>query len=360
MKQALVILAFVVLIILALGVGSAIFFGAGLGTGSGRDGGVFQTVDRGATWVQKVKVAGGGSLAGVEATHLAIFPKLPQTIYLGTLGHGLWRSTSSAEEWTPVVSGQALTNRTEITALALDPVNPALFYVGARLERGGELERTTDGGATFETVFIPARTNATIVGVVVDPSRPERIYIGTSDGGTLVSENRGTTWRALRWFGAQVGLLRLAPDGTIWIALKSSGLLRSKDRGNTWEDMSAKLGGAIRSFEFDPNRPGTIYAGTNQGLKRSTDSGNTWSYFNLIVPPQALPITAVALPMSDPQTIYAGGGNFVFKSNDGGLTWQSVRLPTSRRIVALIADPIHSGTIFLGLARGEGRLLFGS
>ncbi|MBI2625713.1 hypothetical protein HYW68_01530 [Candidatus Parcubacteria bacterium] len=360
MKQALGILAFIVVIIVAVGVGGAILFGSGLGAGNSRDGGVFQTADRGETWIQKTKIFGGGSLAGVEATHMAISPARPPTIYLGTLGQGLWRSTSSAEDWTQVVSGQTLTNRSEITALALDPANPLLFYVGVRRSGAGELERTTDGGATFEAVFIPARTSTTIVGVVVDPSRPERIYIATSDGGILVSENRATTWRALRWFGSAVELARLAPDGTLWIALRSSGLFRSKDRGSTWEDMSAKIGDAIRSFAFDPNRPGTIYAGTNRGLKRSSDNGDTWPDVSLIVPPQALPMTAIALPLSDPQTLYVGGGNFVFKSSDGGLTWQSVRLPTSRRIVALVADPTRDGTLFLGLARGERRLLFGS
>ncbi len=364
MKQALAIVVVLVVAVAIVAVVVIVFFGlTGFSLGGGRsaDGGVFKTTDRGATWIQKVATKGQGSLGGVDVSILATTAQQPDAILLGTTGQGLWRSTSSAEIWTPITAGNALPGRANITALAVDPTNANNVYVGTWLENLGVLLRTFDGGSSFETLYTTTRS-AAITGILVDPAAPARVFVATAQGGVLVTENRGATWRALQWFGGPIHRLAMTSDSTLWAIPQGGGLWRSRTRGETWEDLSAKLAtlaGAqtIAAFVQDPAQPRMIYLGTNRGVVRSADGGDTWADVKLIVPPQALPITALAIPLGESNTIYAAGGSFIFKSTDGAVTWQSVKLPTGRRAVQLIVQPGNAATLYLGLGRARGSLL---
>ena len=64
------------------------------------------------------------------------------------------------------------------TAIALHPTNPNVAYVGAA--QGG-VYRTLDGGATWTAIFDNAQTLA-IGSIAIAPSQPATIYIGTGEG----------------------------------------------------------------------------------------------------------------------------------------------------------------------------------
>ncbi|MBI2624681.1 hypothetical protein HYW67_04345 [Candidatus Parcubacteria bacterium] len=366
MKQALAVIIVLAIIVVVAVVVIAVFAGltGGFPGGGGADGGVFKTSDRASTWVQKVAVAGQGGLGGVDASVLVVSVNQPETLLLGTTGRGLWRSTSSAEVWSPIVSGSILTSRANITALAVDPSTPAIWYVGTWSENLGVLLRTLDNGASFETLYTTSRS-AAITGIVVDPSSPTRVYVATAQGGVLVTDNRGATWRALQWFGGQIRRLIMTSDNALWAIPGAGGLWRSRNHGETWEDLTSKLAHlagsqTIASFTQVPTQPQRLYLGTNRGLVKSEDGGDTWADVKLIVPPQALPITATVVPPGETSTIYAAGGSFVFKSADVGSTWQSVKLPTSRRVIQLTAHPTNPSVLYLGLERPRGGFLPGS
>lgn len=363
MKQALAIVVVLVFAVAIIAVAVVVFSGLtgfSLGAGSSADGGVFKTTDRGMTWVQKVATKGQGSLGGVDVSILATTVQQPDAVFLGTTGRGLWRSTSSAEVWSPVVFGRTLTNRSNVTALAVDPTNASIFYVGTWSENLGVVLRTSDNGSSFETLYTTTRS-AAITGIIVDPTAPARMFVATAQGGVLVTENRGATWRALQWFGGPIQRIAMTADSALWAIPKTGGLWRSRTRGETWEDLSTKLATlagaqAIAAFVQDPAQPRMIYLGTNRGVVRSADGGDTWADVKLIVPPQALPVTALAIPPGESNTIYAAGGSFVFKSTDSAVTWQSVKLPTGRRAVQLILQPGNAATLYLGLGRARSSL----
>lgn len=365
MKQALAIVVAVALVAAVVGVAVVIFAvvtGFSFGGGGGADGGVFKTTDRGTTWIQRVATAKQGRLGGADVSILAITPQQPDTVFVGTTSQGLWRSTSSAEVWEPIVAG-TLSGRAAITALAVDPTNARTFYVGTWSENLGVLLRTLDNGSSFETLYTTSRS-AAITGILVDSTAPNRVFVATAQGGVLATDNRGATWRALQWFGGPMSRIRMTSDGTLWAIPQGGGLWRSRSRGETWDDLTAKLTAltgaqAIAEFIQDPAQPQTIYLGTSRGVVKSVDGGDAWADVKLIVPPQALPITALAVPPGESGTIYAAGGSFVFKSTDGGVTWQSVRLPTGRRSVQLIVRPGDASTLYLGLGRERSAFLFG-
>ena len=58
---------------------------------------------------------------------LAIDPTSPSTLYAGTSGGGVFKSTNSGTSWSAVNSG--LTN-TNVRALAIDPTTPSTLYAG--------------------------------------------------------------------------------------------------------------------------------------------------------------------------------------------------------------------------------------
>jgi hypothetical protein len=58
---------------------------------------------------------------------LAIDPATPATLYAGTSGDGVFKSTNGGGNWTAANTG--LTN-TDVNTLAIDPATPTTLYAG--------------------------------------------------------------------------------------------------------------------------------------------------------------------------------------------------------------------------------------
>ncbi|MFI5229865.1 MAG: dockerin type I domain-containing protein [Gemmatimonadales bacterium] len=192
-------------------------------------------------------------------------------MYVGTATGGVWRSTNNGASWTPITDNQcALTTG----ALAQDPVNPSLLYVGTGEGNQGTFGcgalRSTDGGNTWST----SATNGLNVsgGGVVDfyTIVVDRASAGSPSGTTLLA-----------------GLGFNTPGG----------IARSVNSGANWSLVTGASVGVVTSIVAHPTRAGTYYAGARvapsaagRGVYRSTDVGATWSQ----LPP---------LPVADPTTI---------------------------------------------------------
>src|SRR2546428_1619618 len=77
-----------------------------------------------------------------------------------------------------------------IEAVAIDPSNPTTLYCGTK---GSGLFKSTNGGASW----VPLNSGLTdpiVVAVVVDPSVPTTVYAGTWSG-VFKSTNGGASWR---------------------------------------------------------------------------------------------------------------------------------------------------------------------
>ena len=79
-------------------------------------GGVYKTTDRGGLWVSN-----SNGLANLVVYALAIDPLTPSTLYAGTVG-GVFQSPDGGDHCVPAGSG---ITTSEIYALAIDPLNPA-------------------------------------------------------------------------------------------------------------------------------------------------------------------------------------------------------------------------------------------
>ena len=76
---------------------------------------------------------------------LAIDPVTPTTLYAGTDGGGVFKSTDGGGNWSAINTG--LTN-TYVYALAIDPVTPTTLYAGTY----DGVFKSTDGGENWNAV----------------------------------------------------------------------------------------------------------------------------------------------------------------------------------------------------------------
>ena len=106
---------------------------------------------------------------------MAIEPTVSATLYAGTEGGGVFKSTNGGQSWTAVNSG--LTD-TYVYALAIDPSTPVTLYAGTGF--GGGVFKSTDAGSTW-TAFNAGLGNLTVHALAIDPTT-SRLYAGTGGG----------------------------------------------------------------------------------------------------------------------------------------------------------------------------------
>ncbi len=321
---------------------------------------------------------------------LAIDSSSPGTLYAGTSGGGVFKSTDGGASWTP--AGLA---RLVVHALVLDPGTPGVVYAGASAfnETGsgkGGVFVSPDGGATWAArnvglLAFPGTGPGNVADVFAlgfDPVLPSVIYAGVN-GGVLRSVDGGQTWAARATGLPRAEVVSLAIDPTdsevIYAGLVGGGVYRSRDAGATWVQIWAAPPGANfrLSVFLDPDQPSTLYAVTRGGTSgggvfRSTDAGLTWVARGVGLPgcppcpqgtvcppePCAAFVTSLAIDPFATRILYAGTSEGVFKSTDGGARWRPSGAglpPGGASVIAL--DPDRPSVLYTGAA-GEDFLGF--
>lgn len=160
-------------------------------------GGVFKSVDAGASWTK----LGGGLPAETGRIGLASCTAAPSTLYavvqsdqggksdiddVRSRSGGVFRSDDGGATWT---RRNALCPRPfYFSQIRVDPVDPERVYV-----LGYALHVSEDGGTTFrEDRF--GKVHPDCHALAIDPRHPARLLLGT-DGGLYESWNGGASWR---------------------------------------------------------------------------------------------------------------------------------------------------------------------
>lgn len=177
-----------------------------------------------------------------------------------------------------------------IRALVINPTNPSIMYVGSV---AGGVWKTTDGGTTWSilTDFLP---NMAVSSLAMDPTDPNIIYAGTGEGffngdaiqgnGIFKTTDGGANWSQLSATNNAnfyyVNRLSISPaDHTILLAATRTRIFRSTDSGATWNSVrSAPNPYGVFQVIFNPT-DGTkaVASGTFGAALYSTDSGQTWT-----------------------------------------------------------------------------------
>ena len=316
--------------------------------------GVFKSTDSGGTWT-----AVNAGLTNLYVFVLAVNPFSSATLYAGTHGGGVFKSTDSGSTWTAVNSG--LTDLS-VFNFAIDPATPRTLYAGTATLG---VFKSTDSGGTWAAVNI-GLSSPYIDALAIDPSTPTTLYAGTLGPQVYKSTDSGAKWAATGagpndyWgYGSAYALaINPATPATLY-AGTDYGLFKSTDGGESWTDPSTDLTSVALSLAVDPASPATIYAGTSGGgVFKSTNAGDTWTPFNAGLGDSH--VNALAVDPSTPSRIYAGTDNGVYE-------YRTVELSSERRILPVVGStPGANGTFFRtsvqlnnpGAAPMTGRIVF--
>jgi hypothetical protein len=242
-----------------------------------------------------------------------------------------------------------------VTALAIDPANPKILYMGGA---EGGVWQSVNSGTTWKPLT-DKEPSLAVGSIAIDPENSNTIYVGTGEenfsldsyygAGILKSANGGQTWTqylssldAVPCGGQWVGAIAVHPtNSNIVIAGVEScyyggtTIYRSTDGGQTWAAVLTNSNAyqPVTAVIFDPANGNIVYAATEYGgLFKSTNAGLTWSAANgsgnNALPSTNLGRMALAMAPSNPSILYAAIGNQstsdllgLYKTVDGGDNW---------------------------------------
>jgi photosystem II stability/assembly factor-like uncharacterized protein len=254
---------------------------------------------------------GPGTMSGRISSIVGVENDGGKTIYIGTAGGGVWRSTNAGASYKPVFDKHCQS----IGAIAVNQSSPSIIYVATgesnmrnTVSIGDGVYKSTDAGDNWKKIGLDSTEH--ISKLVIDPSNPEIIYAS-------------------------------AP-GPLWSSSKHRGLYKSTNGGESWEKIlfiNNETGCA--DILVDPKNPNTIFASTWQfrrmpysfnsggngsGLYKSTDGGKSWKEISNGLPPKPFGRIAMALAPSDPSQmicIVESKNTGLYISSDGGETWKN-------------------------------------
>jgi photosystem II stability/assembly factor-like uncharacterized protein len=321
-----------------------------------RDGGIFRSLDRGETFEQKVTVSKNQTIAGADILSIKIDPQDSKIIYLGTVSEGIFKSMDGGDTWYRLnETNQVFSKRANVYDIAIDPNNSAYLYVGTYQDRLGRLFRSPDGGKNWEEVYRVSRERYAIFAVEIDSFDPSVVYIGTAEGGLLKSSDFGKSWRIINWFDDVISDIKVDPHDTriVYVSTLNKGLYKTTDKGSTWQHLDGVSSffesRQIETLVMDNRNPNVLYTGSQTGLLKSVDGGTSWQRVNIVIPPNSIPVKAVALDPVDASALYYAAGNVLYRSSDNGQTWVVHPIATSKTIQVITIDPKDSNVIYLGL-----------
>lgn len=295
--------------------------------GGGADGGIYKTVDGGATWKKLTKGLPYENGGDVGRIGLDIYRRDSNIVY-AIVQHekgGTYRSEDKGETWKKM--GDTNPRPSYYSQIRVDPNNDLRIW-----ELGAAMFYSEDGGKTFSTQRVK-QIHGDFHGMWIDPADSNHMITG-SDGGIHWSYDNGRTWDFLNTIAIgqfyEIGLDNEKPyhicgglqDNGSWCGPIQT-LVRD---GIANEDWLLIHGGDGFYAQIDPMEPWIVYTESQDGflarrdlrtgqerlIKPAAKAGETHYRFQWNSP--------MAISAHDHNTIYYGG-NYLFKSTDRGDTW---------------------------------------
>ncbi|HYE61121.1 MAG TPA: hypothetical protein VD997_03925 [Phycisphaerales bacterium] len=272
--------------------------------------------------------------------------------------NGLFTSTDGGQTWTQVtlpVSGQAL-----VEALAIDPTNPNVIWIGLGQFLGGTspvvVLRSTTNGASWDNLSPPVTSGYGATTIEVDPANPQRVYAAFTPNFGGANELWITTDGGQNWVERSAGTPLNAPindvafsNGKAYVVggqdfgNQLMGLYTTTDDGQNWSDESQLWPSrAATSVAVDPANPQHILVGTTRGgISRSTNGGVDWTYSAGST--ATYQVNSVEFSPTSASTIYLGMGSIaVLRSTNSGAAFSPFSVGISGlELVSFAANPMN-------------------
>ena len=268
---------------------------------------------------------GAGRNYGTNA--FVIDPNDSATLYLGTSGQGIYKSTDCGATWAHVNTGRngAVLDKGRQWAMLIDPTDPTILYANSGYGPQNGIFKSVNGGVDWDQILAPDVAKNFIYGgfvggIAMDPSNHAHLILwphfnccddaGTTcnDNCVLESRDSGGSWTRLEVKGGTAGEgygMMMVPDTSSptlskhwFLAETYGGLYETTDEGVSWHLVANANGYAYPSIYADPN--GSYYVPAAFNVIESDSGGSSWT--PIAGSPGADIITGT------PTTIYTGSG----------------------------------------------------
>ncbi len=274
----------------------------------------------------------GPHFGGLEIYHLKGSPVAPDRIYAsqGTdwFGQVMHRSDDGGQTWETVGNEIKYVGETGTHQWYDGTPHPWEFKRAWHLEpsltdpdtvlagvEDAAMFRTSDGGKTWQELpglrthatgskWAPGAGGLCLHTILMDPSKPGRMYIAISAAGAFRTDDGGESWRPINR------------------GLKSEYI----------PDPEAEIGHCVHHIAMHPSRPEVLFMQKHWDVMRSDDAGESWqeisgdlpSDFGFVIDVHAHePETTYVIPIkSDSQHFPPEGKLRVYRSRTGGNEWE--------------------------------------
>lgn len=233
------------------------------------------------------------------------------------------------------------------TCVAVDPRDPRRVYLGT-FDDG--LLVSDDAGETWRA---PATqpADARVLALAVSASHVEAgvsvAYAGTEPSNLYRSQDGGRTWRVLpalralpsapQWsfpgrpWTHHVKTIALHPEdpGRLLVGVELGGVMSSSDAGETWADHNPQAHSDAHHLLTHPMAPERVYEAAGQGVALSEDRGDSWHRVEAGLDRRYA--WSVAVDPADPDLWYVAISRGAFAAHGSGDGEAQVLRSTARR-----------------------------
>jgi photosystem II stability/assembly factor-like uncharacterized protein len=312
----------------------------------------------------------GPHFGGWEMYHLKGSPVNPNRLYAsqsnGWFGQVVNRSDDGGKSWQPVGNNFAYEGVTgthqwydgtphpwefkRVWHLEPSLTEPDVVYAGVE---DAALFRSADGGESWQELaglrghgsgpaWQPGAGGMCLHTILLDPKKPERMFIAISAAGAFRTDNGGQSWQPI-----------------------NQGL-----RSDYIPDPAAEVGHCVHHMALHPARPEVLFMQKHWDVMRSDNGGDSWyeisgnlpSDFGFVVDVHAHePETVYVIPIKSDSEHYPPEGKLrVYRSKTGGNEWEALTkgLPQENCYVnilrdAMAVDQLDSCGIYFGTTGGQ-------
>lgn len=305
----------------------------------GSDGGVHKTTNTGISFIDYHN--------GMNITQ---YYKISQSITNPTLLLGGAQDNGthrlSGANWNRVMGGDGMDN-------GIDPDNNQIMYGSIYY---GDFDRSTNGGATFTPMNIPAAgTGNWVTPFIIDPTNSNYLYAGYSQ--LYRSTNKGSSWQATSnapVANGNIDEIAIAPSDNSYIYVSiDQNLYRSTNGGGSWTPASLSLPGTshITGIAVSATNPNEVWVtrsgySANQKVFYSANAGQSWSNITGSLP--NLPVNCIVYEIGTQDGVYIGTDVGVYYRDNAMSDWKPYFLGLPNVIVTDLEIYYANGKIRAG------------